>query len=175
MSVCFDETISLEQFVPLTPAQLGSARKEAAQESPGVPVPAGPAASCGPTVGAPGASGASGGAATSRLTGTALIVDDDVRSELAGQASMKPQLDDFSRELPGAIRRLTAASGARQTVPMQLICHQLAGSGGSLGFPAITQTARLALGQLRRHPQDAVAIGKAVTDLIRVLERVAVG
>ncbi len=63
-------------------------------------------------------------------------------SELAGDAEIADLVRDFVADLPARSERIAGAARDADYDSLKRLAHQLAGAGGSYGFPSITDAAR---------------------------------
>ena len=62
-------------------------------------------------------------------------------SEFADDEDMQPLIEEFLSELAPKTRQLRALAAAGDLHELGRLAHQLKGSGGGYGYPAITRTA----------------------------------
>ena len=71
---------------------------------------------------------------------------------------------EYLEEMPARLEQLERASSAGDTEGLRVGLHQLAGSGGSHGFPAISTAARALETQLGHGPLDLSSLRLAVDE-----------
>jgi HPt (histidine-containing phosphotransfer) domain-containing protein len=87
------------------------------------------------------------------------MTTDPVVSEFADDAEMRPILQMFANGLAEICGELRRGIAAGDTELLRRVGHQLKGSGGGYGYPALTEAGRAL--------EDAVVVAGAVNDAVR--------
>jgi histidine phosphotransfer protein HptB len=100
--------------------------------------------------------------------------DEPLRSRYADDPEMQELLDEFTAGLEETSRRLEQAVGAQDQETLLRLSHQLKGTGGGYGYPAISEAAAEVVRSL--DPLGTAAAQRdATARLIQTLRQAAAG
>jgi len=97
----------------------------------------------------------------------------ELRSKFADDPDMVDLIEDFVAGLAGQVKRMREALTHRHLEELQRLAHQLKGAGGSYGYPALTEAAKILEGAAREGDLEAARL--ALTRLESLSRAVARG
>lgn len=94
-----------------------------------------------------------------------------IKSEYAGDVDMTELIDYFVAELGARSEQIAGLLSARKLDELRVVAHQLKGSAGGYGYPALSDAAAVLESRLSAPSRDLGQVQRAVNELQDICDR----